>query len=52
MLFTTSFHSLEIYIVITWLALLFQNVIFFAENSSHQKQGRKGARMGAFLFED
>ena len=50
MLFTTSFHLLEIYIVIAWLVLLFQFVIFLAENSPHHKQSMKGARMGVFLF--
>jgi hypothetical protein len=56
MLFISSFHLLEIQPVIAWLAcapwliLLFQIVIFFAENSLHYKQDKKGARMGAFLF--
>ena len=30
MLFSSSFHLLEIYIVIAWLILLFQFVISFA----------------------
>jgi hypothetical protein len=30
--------------------LLFQTVIFFAENSDHHKQNGKGARMGAFFM--
>jgi hypothetical protein len=32
------------------LILLFQGVIFFAENSGHQKQSRKGVRMDALSF--
>jgi hypothetical protein len=50
MLFKSSFPLLEIQCVIAWLVLLFQCVIFFAENSEHQKQGRKGVRMDALSF--
>ena len=50
MLFKPSFLSLEIQIVIAWLILLFQPVIFFIENSLHHKQSKKGARMGAFFM--
>ena len=50
MLFKMSFHSLEIYVIIAWLSLLFQSVIFFTENSMHYKQTKVGARMGVFLF--
>jgi hypothetical protein len=48
--FRSSFPSLEIQTVIAWLVLLFQTVIFFAENSFHHKQNGKGARMGAFFM--
>jgi hypothetical protein len=51
MLFRLSFYLLEIQTIIAWLVLLFQIVIFFAENSVHHKQSRRGARTGAFLFE-
>jgi len=50
MLFRASFPLLEIQCVIAWLILLFQGVIFFAENSGHQKQSRKGVRMDALSF--
>jgi hypothetical protein len=50
MLFKASFPSLEIQPVIAWLVLLFHLVIFFTENSSHQKQSRKGVRMDALSF--
>jgi len=50
MLFNSLFPSLEIYLVIAWLVLLFQNVIFFTENSRHHKQNGRGARMGAFFM--
>ena len=49
MLFRAAFSLLKIHFVIAWLILLFQIVIFFAENSSHHKQNGKGARMGAFF---
>ena len=48
--FSSSFPSLEIQFVIAWLVLLFQFVIFFAENSSHHKRNGKSARMGAFFM--
>jgi hypothetical protein len=50
MLFKASFPLLEIHYVIAWLVLLFQLVIFFTENSRHQKQSRKGVRMDALSF--
>ena len=50
MLFRSSFPLLEIHLVIAWLILLLQLVIFSAEDSSHHKQNRKGARMGAFFM--
>ena len=50
MLFSSSFPLLEIQFVIAWLVLLFQVVIFFAENSDHHKQNGKSARMGAFFM--
>ena len=50
MLFKPLFPLLEIQIVIAWLVLLFQSVIFFTENSGHHKQNGKGARMGAFFM--
>jgi hypothetical protein len=50
MLFITSFSLLEIHIVIAWLVLLFQSVIFFVEDSNHHKQNGKSARMGAFFM--
>ena len=50
MLFRSPFPSLEIQDVIAWFVLLFQTVIFFAENSDHHKQNGKSARMGAFFM--
>lgn len=50
MLFISSSSLLKIQPVIAWLILLFQGVIFFAEDSGHQKQSRKGARMGALSY--
>ena len=50
MLFSPSFLSLEIHHVIAWLILLFQGVIFSAEDSNHHKQNGNGARMGAFFM--
>ena len=50
MLFRSSFPLLEIQDVTTWLILLLQLVIFFAEDSDHYKQNGKGARMGAFFM--
>ena len=49
MLFSPSFLLLEIQCVIAWLILLFQNVIFFAENSAHHKQKWKGRPHGRFF---
>lgn len=50
MLFNLSFLSLEIHSITAWLILLFQTVIFFAEDSDHHKQNGKSARMGAFFM--
>jgi hypothetical protein len=49
MLFRTSLPSLEIQSVIAWLVLLFHLVIFFTENSDHQKQNWKGRPHGRFF---
>ena len=50
MLFRASFPWLEIQDVIAWLVLLFQLVIFFAENSDHHKQNKKGRPDGRFFM--
>ena len=50
MLFRVSLHLLAIQRIIAWLVLLFQLVIFFAENSDHHKQNKDWRSYGRLSF--
>ena len=50
MLFNPSLRLLAIYCVKAWLVLLFQIVIFFAENSPHHKQSKERRSYGRLFY--